>query len=105
MNNRLTLQALSIQKMECGRRYLTLSENISWECFQQFACQLTDMLEGKVIRKFDGVDMRMLEVDIKGCTFRVVFDDFPVMVTLESTDSRSDLLIPELFQKLQESST
>jgi hypothetical protein len=97
----LPLDALAVNKMASGHLCLNLSERIGWDAFPNFAHEfLETFLEGDVIEKTDGPDMRLWKVQIRGCSLRLVFDDFPLMVSLESSDREGDAMIDDVYLRL-----
>lgn len=92
--------ALKISKMASGHLCLTLSERISWETFPPFAEYLLNSVGGTISEKYDGSDIRLWCVAIDNSTLRLVFDDYPLMVSLESSDERGDAVIGRLYEKL-----
>ena len=94
------LDALKVGKMASGDLFLELSEKIGWEAFSDFANDFLNSVGGTVSEKHDGVDMRLWVVVIDGCDLRLVFEDHPVLVSLESSDKQGDAVIERLHQKL-----
>lgn len=97
MKNTSFFDALAVKKMTSDHFCLNLSERISWESFPIYVEQVLKMIEGRVEQKFDAVDIRLWQVKVCGCSLRFVFDDFPVMVSLESSSTEGDLLIEKLY--------
>jgi hypothetical protein len=63
-----------------------------------------DYLGGAIISKSDGADVRIWEVLIDNEYFFLAFDDFPVMITLESKSLQGDDYIPAFKALLVEKS-
>ncbi|HEX4085583.1 MAG TPA: DUF3630 family protein [Chthoniobacteraceae bacterium] len=98
--NSSELDALTIQKMASGHLCLNLSERVTWEGFPDFAEKLLQATGGEVVRKTDGPEMRLWKVRIYGSNLVLVFDDYPVMTSLESTDRAGDIVIERLEREL-----
>lgn len=93
--------SLSLQQMASGHACLNLTEQISWEAFPSFADDLMHLIGGEITNKGDRPDLRVWEVCVEGNLLRLVFDDFPVMVSMESSDDQSDKLLARLFRVLR----
>lgn len=76
--------------MASGNSCLELTEKISWDDFADYADKLLGILNGKVYSKTASFDIIIWEVSINGENFRLVFDDLPVMVMLESSSEEGD---------------
>jgi hypothetical protein len=55
---------------------------------------------GKLISVAEAPDMRLWEVTIAGRRLRLVFDDFPAMVSLESVDALGDEVLRRVYVQL-----
>lgn len=53
-----------------------------------------------VLKKTDTADIRIWELNMSGENIRVVFEDFPVMASLESDTDGGDMLLQEIKAKL-----
>lgn len=101
----LRLDALAIVEMASGHKCLNLTEQMSWEGFPDYADILLSEISGSVVKRWDSFDVRLWEVRVGGLTVlrlggvnvRLVFDDYPVMVTLESDSSAGDRLVERLY--------
>jgi hypothetical protein len=94
------LDVLKIDKMASGHLCLNLSKQVNWDTFPDLADQLLGLLGGCVLQKNDGPDMRLWQVRINGCDLRLVFDDYPLMTSLESSDVAGDELIKDVHRNL-----
>jgi len=103
--NSLELDALTVQKMASGHLCLNLSEHVGWQGFPEFAEKLLHAVGGEIMRKTDGPDMRLWDVRIEGSGLSLVFDDYPVMTSLESSDQAGDIVIQNLSQRLSRGAT
>lgn len=94
------LELLKINKMPSGHLCLELTEKVSWDDFSDYAMFIIDFLNGKIVEKSDGADLRIWDVCINGNKFQFIFDDFPVLVTLESSDDIADKELENIQQSL-----
>ena len=76
--------------MASGHLCLHITEKINWEEFPEYAAMLLKFLNGKTMYKADAPDIRVWDVLINKKKYRLVFDDYPVMVSLESDDDEAD---------------
>lgn len=83
--------------MASGNLFLVLSENIGWEEFPDYAEDFIGKVGGKIIEKLDAVDVRIYKIKLKFVTLRLVYEDYPQMVSLESMDDSGDSVIRELY--------
>ena len=86
--------------MASGHLCLNLTERMSWEEFPDYAEKFLRSIGGEIIRKSEGPDIRIWEVSIERHPVQFVFDDYPVMVSLESYDDQGDKILKHLRQKL-----
>lgn len=86
--------------MTSGHLCLDITENMTWEDFPIYAKNLLKFLGGKIISKFDGPDIRIWDVRINKKNYRLVFDDYPLMVALESSDNEADSEIKRIRESL-----
>lgn len=86
--------------MASGHLCLNLTERISWEEFPVFAERFIPSIRGEITGKSDGPDLRLWEVTIDAQPLRFVFDDFPVMVSLESHSDEGDAILKRLYGEL-----
>jgi hypothetical protein len=98
--NTLNFDALKTEKMATGHHCLNLSERVGWEAFPDFARKLLQVIGGQVMEKHDAPDIRLWEVNIGTCHLRLVFDDYPLMVSLESSDKEGDASIERIHRQL-----
>jgi hypothetical protein len=95
------IESLAMTTMASGHMCLNLTERVSWENFPGFAESFIRSVEGSITQKSDGPDLRLWQVNIHGHLLRLVFDDFPVMVSLESSDDKGDDILKQLYRTLK----
>ena len=88
--------------MASGNLYLELTEQIGWEVFPSYATELLNRIGGIVTDKAEAVDVRIWYVQIESCNVRLVYDDFPVRVSIESQDQAGNELIEQLHGQLKD---
>ena len=93
MRNKINPSALTIEKMHSGRSCLNLTSSVNWENFPEYAEFILRLLGGIVISQSEGADVRIREALIENEHFFLAFDDFPIMITLESKTLRGDKCI------------
>ena len=96
----LPLESLKIERQAGGRLYLLLTERIGWEDFERYAEELLDRLDGRVAERGCSADMHLWNVEIETLPLRLVYDDFPKGVTLESDSPAGDMLLKKLQRRL-----
>jgi hypothetical protein len=104
MKNKITPSELTIETLHSGRSCLNLTSSVDWEYFPDYANFILELLGGSIVSKSDGADVRIWEVLIDNESFFLAFDDFPVMITLESKSVQGDDYIPAFKALLIEKS-
>ena len=94
------VELLNIKKMWSGHLCLQITERITWDEFPCYAEKLIKVLHGKIISRVDSPDIRIWDVSINGKKFQLIFDDYPLMVTLESIDDEADSEIKNIRTSL-----
>jgi len=82
--------------MASGHLCLEITEKIVWDDFPDYANSLIRILKGEIISKISSFDLIIWEISINGESFKLVFDDFPLMVTLESSSDQGDNQIRDI---------
>jgi len=95
------LNALHLHVMHSGHYSLDLSTQIAWDDFPAFATKFLRRSGGSIVRKIDGPDLRIWNVKIGETELRLVFDDYPAMVSIESSDNIGDLTLKHLLEVLR----
>ncbi|VVP60963.1 DUF3630 family protein [Pseudomonas fluorescens] len=90
----------SIGRMKSGKLYVELISDVGWEGFPDYAEEFIKQFSGSIINRNDSVDTRVWGVIIKGQSLRLVYEDFPVMISLESQSEGGDRFIEELREIL-----
>lgn len=79
-----------IIKMASGHLSLELSDEVSFDSFPEYASLFLAAVGGTVEERNDSIIMCIWNVLIKGKRYRLVYDDYPCGVSLESQDYESD---------------
>ena len=96
----LPLERLEIRPMASGNESLLLTERVGWESFPQDAEAILQLVEGKVVDRADGPDQRVWTVSISTQLFWLVYDDYPIGVSLDPRNSDASALVRAIRQKL-----
>ena len=99
--NTFNLEALKIITMASGHLSLELSEKIDWEDFSRFASTFLEKVNGRALEKVETFDMHIWDVVINGVTLQLVWDDYPVMTSLEANCDAGDSLLKTIFESLK----
>ena len=86
--------------MASGHGCLNLSEQVDWSEFPDYAQQLLAEIGGRHISQIDGPDVRLWEVEVGGDRLRLAYDDYPQMISLESSSGAGDSLLRRLLTDL-----
>ncbi|MBV1775325.1 hypothetical protein KSF73_06315 [Burkholderiaceae bacterium DAT-1] len=92
-----------IQTMASGNLSLYITEDVTWENFPEKAQQFIRFSGGCVVKKIDTAAERMWIVLIRWRPFYLVYDDFPLGMSLDSMTSLCNPVIQQLFDKLSDS--
>lgn len=90
-----------LNKNKEGRISLTLTENVSWETFSDLACGFLDQVNGKIIERKDSMLTCIWNIDIDGITLRLVFEDFPCQLDVDSLNKNGDRILLQIYEKLK----
>ena len=96
----IPLEALHIKVMASGHLCLNLSQRVTWEDSSHYAKSLVGILGGTLKITADSVVTRIWDVSLDAVVLRLVWDDYPSMVSLESSDARGDDLVKRLHPVL-----
>lgn len=97
--NTIPLDALGIQLMASGHVCLNLSTKVSWDYFPEFAEKILRKCNGVALDKTESVAIRMWRVKIGDSELKLIFDDYPLMVSMESSSSAGDQILKDIFDK------
>jgi hypothetical protein len=102
---RFNLQKLTLRVMASGHQCLELSEEIDWDEFPQFAEKLIMIVGVKIIDKAESVEMRIWNLQFPTCRIRLVYDDYPQMISLESDTPQGDDILKNLAEQMKDKRT
>lgn len=83
--------------MASGHLALELTEQVSWDEFPHYAQTLLRHLGVSPGVVTDAVDMRMVDFLYSGAHLKVVYEDFPQLVSVESVDAAGDATLKDLY--------
>jgi len=86
--------------MHSGNLCIALTEAGTWESFPAFAEKYCKQINATILKKIDGPDVRVWEIEVEGIIIRIVYDDYPNGVSLESWDDKGDEIIKKLFKQI-----
>lgn len=89
-------KVFSLGRMRSGRLYAELTSDVGWEGLPSYAEEFVKLFSGKIISRSDSVDTRVWGVIIEDLLLRLVYEDFPVMISLESQSEEGDRLMEKL---------
>lgn len=90
--------------MASGYESIELTEGGSWETFPRFAEKYAEQIGAKVVRKIEGPDMHLWEIEYEGVILNLVYDDFPNGVSIEPKDKSCQPAIEKLFRLVSDQS-
>ena len=99
---RLHLDALRLTPMASGHLALNITERVGWEEFPEYAHHLLEVLDGRAMDVADSVDMRLWSVIVDDHSLRLVYEDYPAMVSLESCDAGGDVALHRIERTLRD---
>lgn len=94
------VNASTLRTLNSRHLFLELTSEITWDQFPDFAERLMHLIGGRIKKKTDTVDIRIWVAVIQGEDLRLVFEDFPVLVSLESDTDDGDILLKKIKEKL-----
>lgn len=97
---KIPLEALGMEKMASGHLCLNLTEMVTWEDFPEYGKSLLRVLGGTRIDIAESVEMRIWDVSIYEVELSLVWDDFPAMLSLESSSSEGDAVLQRIHEIL-----
>lgn len=87
--------------MASGNLCLLLSEEVDWNEFPEFTNYVINILNAKIEVKHESVESAIWKIIIDRQTFRLVFDDYPQEVTIESMSEEGNKKLLEIFEILK----
>ena len=90
----------ALGRMKSGRLYVELISDVGWEGFPDYAEEFIKLFSGGITSRSDSVDTRVWGLTIKGQSLRLVYEDFPVMISLESQSEEGDRFVEGLREVL-----
>lgn len=82
--------------MHSGHLCLEFPESVSWESFPAFATRLTARIGASVTDRIDTAALRLWSLERNGVKLRLVCQDYPSEVSLESPSAEGDEQIRQI---------
>ena len=99
-SKKISKDKLNISKMASGNTCLFLTDEVSWSQFGIFAQEFIDFFDGKINSKSESIPTIIWDIKIDDVDFLLVYDDFPLGITLESKNKKGDKLIAKIFKQI-----
>lgn len=96
----LQLEKLKLEEMASGGESLLLTTQVGYAAFPAYASAIVKLLDAQVTSRASTPAEALWEVTIQGAPFRLVFEDFPMGVTLEPQDEPGSKLIRGIRETL-----
>ena len=90
----------SLELMASGHLCLELNLNLPWTDFTTFAEKLLTAIGARKQHEWESVETRMWDLVIGDVPLRLVFDDYPQNVSLESTSADGDRVLEAIHMQL-----
>lgn len=95
------LEKLTLESMFSGHLCLLLSEKIEWKNFPKFADEFCNHIGGNIVERTVGAEMQIWKIKTQQCLLKLVFDDYPLRVSLESSTDDADSFLRQIFKTLK----
>jgi len=89
-----------ILKMHSGHISIELTESGTWESFPKFAEEYAIQLGAILIEEIIAPNMRFWKIKIDDIELKLVYDDFPNGISLESDSDEGDEYLLDLFDNM-----
>ncbi len=96
------MNVLTIEVNERGYVSLDLTDRIGWHDFPSFADRVVSLIGAAVLIKNKVVDMHLWDLQLNEVSICIVFQDFPVMTSLESADPNGYATLENVRQFLMQ---
>ena len=96
----IRFQKLILEKNHTGNLRIELTEAGTWESFPAFAKKYCKQINATILKKIDGPDVRIWDIEVEGTQISIAYDDYPNGVFLESSDENGNELIKKLFKQI-----
>lgn len=98
---KLKSDEFSFQNLNSGHLCLELASDMSWDRFPYFVNEFLKRFNASLGKQTDAVDIRIWEIVIEGERIGCVFEDFPLMLSLESDTDNGDLILKRVKEELE----
>lgn len=83
-------------QMASGHLCIEFSETVTWDSFPEFASLIMARIGATVEKREDAVEMRIWSLNLRGVDLRLVYEDYPSQVSLESTSVEADECLKQI---------
>jgi hypothetical protein len=101
MIKKIEKDKINLSTMASGHLYLLLSEEVDWHEFTEFANYVVKLIGAKVKAKDESVVIITWKLVVDNQIISLVYDDYPLAVSLESDSKEGDKKILEIFEILK----
>jgi len=91
----------ALENLNSGHLCLELASDMSWDRFPYFVNEFLNRFNAILEKQTDAVDIRIWEIVIEGERIRCVFEDFPIMLSLESDTDNGDQILKRIKEELE----
>lgn len=88
-----------LKQMASGHLCLVFTEPVMWESFPEFACHIAGLVGATIIERADAIDMRIWKLGFQEFYIRIVYEDYPLQVSLESDSDIADTYLRQIADK------
>ena len=100
MNGRFEAK-IQADVMAAGHLYVILSESVDWHEFPEFAERMSGYLNASIIHRVNTVIDCIWDIKYRESVISIVFQDYPIWVSLESYDDSGDEAIRNALPELE----
>ena len=94
----INFKSPKIIKMYSGHVSIELTDSGTWESFPKFAKEYAKQINAILIEEIIAPDMRFWQMEINGIELKLIYDNFPNGISLESDSDEADELLLALFE-------
>lgn len=89
-------KSFTVEEMKNGRLSAGLISDVGWEGFPGYVLGFLELFSGAILMKNDSADTRVWRVIISGEEYDMVYEDFPVLISIESKSEKGDFFLLNL---------
>jgi len=96
----INFKSPKIIKMYSGHVSIELTDSGTWESFPKFAKEYAKQINAILIEEIIAPNMRFWKIKIDDIELKLVYDDFPNGISLESDSDEGDEYLLDLFDNM-----